>query len=97
LTSSMFNIANLFTNSDQGALFAGRTKQNPSPGRSQLPLLPLHLSRPSNLRSILPIALWLASGRPSSGGSPLRGGWSLYTDSTFAEVESMPSRLCLRP
>jgi len=49
LTSSMSNTANLLTSSDQGALFAGYTKQNPSPGRSQLSLLLLHLSRPSNL------------------------------------------------
>ena len=33
LTSSMFNTANLLT-SDRGALFAGRAKQNPPPGRS---------------------------------------------------------------
>jgi len=32
LTSSTFNTANLFTNSDQDTLFAGRTKQNPPPG-----------------------------------------------------------------
>ena len=31
LTSSMFNTANLFTDSDWGALFAGCTKQNPPP------------------------------------------------------------------
>jgi len=49
LTSSMSNTANLLTSSDQGALFAGRVKQNPPPGRSQLPLLLLHLSRPLNL------------------------------------------------
>ena len=49
LSSSTSNIANLLTSSDQGALFAGRAKQNPPLGRSQLPLLLLHLSRPSNL------------------------------------------------
>jgi len=49
LTSSMFNTANLFTNSDQGALFAGRTKQNLLLGWSQLPLSLLHLSKLSSL------------------------------------------------
>ena len=97
LTSSMFNTANLFTNSDRGALFTSRTKQNPPPGRGQLPLLLLHLSRPSNLRSILPIAPRLTSGRLSGGGSPLRGGWPLRTNSTLVEVESAPSGLRLRP
>ena len=29
LVSSIFNTVNLFTNSDQGTLFAGRAKQNP--------------------------------------------------------------------
>ena len=49
LTSSTSNTANLLTSSDRGALFTGCAKQNPPPGRSQLPLLLLHLSRPSNL------------------------------------------------
>jgi len=49
LTSSTSNTANLLTSGDRGALFAGRAKQNPPPGRSQLPLLLLHPSRPSNL------------------------------------------------
>ena len=97
LTSSTFNTANLFTNSDQGALFTGRTKQNPSLGRGQLPLLLLHLSRPSNLQSILPVAPWLTSGRLSGRGSPLQGGWPLCTDSTLIEVESAPSGLRLCP
>ena len=70
LTSSTSNTVNLLT-SDWGALFAGRAKQNPSLGRSQLPLLLLHLSRPSNLQSILPVALWLTSGRLDGGDSPL--------------------------
>ena len=55
LTSSTSNTANLLTSSDQGALFAGHAKQNPPPERSQLPLLLLHPSRPSNLQSILPV------------------------------------------
>ena len=97
LTSSTFNIANLFTNSDWGALFASRTKQNPPLGRGQLPLLLLHLSRLSNLQSILPIAPQLTSGHLSSGGSPLRGSWPLCTDSTLVEVESAPFRLRLHP
>jgi len=97
LTSSMFNTANLFTNSDRDALFAGYTKQNPLPGRGQLPLLLLYLSRPSNLQSILPVALRLTFRCLSSGSSPLRGGWSLCTDSTLTEVESVPSGLRLCP
>ena len=97
LTSSTFNTANLFTNSNRGALFAGRTKQNSPLGRGQLPLLLLHLSRPSNLQSILPVAPQLTSGHLSSGGSPLRGGWPLCTNSTLAEVESTSSGLCLHP
>ena len=71
LTSSMFNTTNLFTNSNRGALFAGRTKQNPPLGQSPLPLPLLHPSRPLNLQSILPVALQLASGRPSGESSPL--------------------------
>jgi len=49
LTSSTSNTANLLTSGDWGALFVSRAKQNPPLGRSQLPLLLLHLSRPSNL------------------------------------------------
>ena len=49
LTSSTFNTANLFTNSDRGALFIGHTKQNPSLGWSQLPLPLLHSSKLLNL------------------------------------------------
>ena len=97
LTSSTFNTANLFTNSDWGALFAGHTKQNSPPERGQLPLLLLHLSRPSNLQSILPVAPRLTFRRLSDGSSPLRGGWSLRTDSTLTEVESVPSGLRLCP
>ena len=72
LTSSTFNTANLFTNSDRGVLFAGHTKQNPPPGWSLLPLPLLHPSKPLNLRSILPIAPWLASRHSSGRGSPLQ-------------------------
>ena len=61
LTSSTSNTANLLTSSDQGTLFAGCAKQNPPPGRIQLPLLLLHLSRPSNLQLILSIAPRLTS------------------------------------
>ena len=75
LTSSMSNTANLLT-SDQGALFVGCAKQNPPPGRSQLPLLLLHPSRPSNLQLILPVALQLTSGRLDGGDSPSRDGWA---------------------
>ena len=71
LTSSTSNTVNLLTSSDRGALFAGRAKQNPPPGRSQLPLLLLHLSRPSNLQSILPVAPRLTSGRLDGRDSPL--------------------------
>ena len=71
LTSSTFNTANLFTNSDRGALFASHTKQNPPLGQSQLSLPLLYSSKLLNLRSILPVALRLASRRPSSGSSPL--------------------------
>ena len=97
LTSSTFNTANLFTNSDWSALFTGHTKQNPPPGRGQLPLLLLHLSRPSNLQSNLPVAPRLTFRRLSSGSSPLQDSWSLRTDSTLTEVESVPSGLRLRP
>ena len=71
LTSSTFNTVNLFTNSDWGVLFASHAKQNPPPGQSQLPLPLLHPSKPLNLRSILSVALQLASRHPSGGGSPL--------------------------
>jgi len=71
LISSMSNTANLLTSSDRGALFTGRAKQNPPLGRSQLPLLLLHLSRPTNLQSILPVALWLTFGRLDGEDSPL--------------------------
>jgi len=82
----MSNTANLLTSSNQGVLFAGHAKQNPPPGRSQLPLLLLHLSRPSNLQSILPVALRLTSRRLDSGDSPLRDGWALHIDNIPAEV-----------
>jgi len=71
LTSSTSNTVNLLTSSDWGALFTGRAKQNPPLGKIQLPLLLLYLSRPSNLRSILFVALWLTSGRLDSRNSPL--------------------------
>jgi len=80
LTSFTSNIANLLTSSNQSALFTSRAKQNPPLGRSQLPLLLLHLSRPSNLRSILPVALWLTFGRLDGEDSPLRDGWALCID-----------------
>ena len=70
LSSSTSNTANLLTSSDQGTLFAGRTKQNPPPGRSQLPLLLLHLLRPLNLQSILPVAPRLTSRHLDSWDSP---------------------------
>ena len=96
LISSTFNTVNLFTNSNWGILFAGRTKQNPSLGQSPLPL-PLHPSKPLNLQLILPAAPRLASRHLSGGGNPLRGGWPLHTDSTLIKVGSTSSRLCLRP
>jgi len=74
LTSSMFNTANLFTDSDRGALFASCTKQNPSWGRSILPLLLLRPSEPSSLQLIPPFVLRLTFGHPSDGGSPSQDG-----------------------
>ena len=47
--SSTFNTVNLFTDSDQGALFAGCTKQNPPLGWSMLLLPLLYSSEPSSL------------------------------------------------
>ena len=74
LTSSTSNTVNLLTSSDWGALFAGRTKKNPSLGLSK-PFFPLlHPLGPLNLQSIPPFALWLISRRPNSGGSPLQDG-----------------------
>ena len=97
LTSSTSNTANLLTSSDWGALFAGRAKQNPSPGLNK-PLLPLlHPLEPLNLQSIPPFAPWLTSGHPNSGGSPSQDGWSLCTNSNLTEVKSVFSRLHLRP
>ena len=49
LTSSIFNTAKLFTNSNQGALFTSYTKQNPPLGQSKLSLPLLHPSEPSSL------------------------------------------------
>ena len=49
LTSSTFNTAKLFTNSNQGALFTSYTKQNPPLGQSKLSLPLLHPSEPSSL------------------------------------------------
>jgi len=97
LTSSTSNTANLLTSSDRGALFAGHVKQNPPPGRSQLPLLLLHLSRPLNLRSILPVAPRLTSGHLDGGDSPLRDDWALRIDNILAEVQDASSRWCPRP
>jgi len=70
LTSSTFNTANLFTDSDQGILFASHTKQNPPWGQSILPLPLLHLSEPSSLQLISLFAPWLTFGHPNDGGSP---------------------------
>jgi len=91
LTSSMSNTANLLASSDQSALFAGRVKQNSPPGRSQLPLLLLHLLRLSNLRSILPIAPQLISGHLDGGDSPLRDDWALRIDNILAEMQGVSS------
>jgi len=74
LTSSTFNTANLFTNSDQDALFAGCTKQNPLRGQSILPLPLLHLLEPSSLQLIPPFALQLTFGHPNDRGSPSQDG-----------------------
>ena len=49
LTSSTSNTANLLTSDDQGALFAGYTKQNPPLGLSKLSLSLLHPSEPLSL------------------------------------------------
>ena len=97
LTSSMSNTVNLLTSSDRGALFVSRAKQNPPLGRSQLPLLLLHPSRPSNLQSILPVAPRLTSGRLDGGDSPLRDGWALRIDNILTEVWGASSRWCPCP
>ena len=70
LASSMFNIANLFTNGDWGTLFTSCTKQNPFLEQSTLSFLPLHPSEPSNLQLVSLFVLQLTFERPSSGGSP---------------------------
>jgi len=49
LVSSMFNIANLFTNSDWGVLFTGCTKQNPLLEWGKSPPPPQHSSGPLSL------------------------------------------------
>ena len=67
LTSSMFNIANLFTDSNQGTLFADRTKQNPPQGWSIFPLSLLHLSEPSSLQLIPLFAPQLTFGHSNDG------------------------------
>ena len=97
LTSSTSNTANLLTSSNRGVLFAGHVRQNPPLGRSQLLLLLLHLSRPLNLRSILPVASRLASGHPDGGDSPLRDDWALCIDNILAGVQGASSRQCPRP
>jgi len=97
LTSSTSNTANLLTSSNRGALFAGCAKQNSPSGRSQLPLLLLHLPRPSNLRSTLPVAPRLTSGRLDSGDSPSRDGWALRIDNIPAEMWGASSGRCPRP
>ena len=97
LTSFTSNTVNLLTSSDRGALFTSRVKQNPPLGRSQLPLLLLHLSRPLNLRSILPVAPWLTSRHLNSGDSPLRDDWALRINNILAEVQGASSRWCPRP
>jgi len=95
--SSTFNTVNLFTDSDQGALFTGCTKQNPPLGWSMLPFPLLYPSEPSSLQLIPPSVLWLIFGCPRSGDSLLRDGWLLCTDSTLAEVRSVSSELRLHP
>jgi len=84
LTSFTSNTVNLLTS-------GGRAKQNPPLGRSQLLLLLLHLSRPSNLQSILPVAPRLTSGRPDGGDSPLQDGWALRIDNILVEVQGASS------
>ena len=97
LISSMSNIANLLTSSNQGTLFAGRAKQNPPPGLNK-PLLPLlHSSGPLNLQSIPPFALQLTSRCPNSGSSLSQDGWPFHTDSNLIKVKSMFSELRLCP
>ena len=97
LTSSTFNTANLFTNSDRGTLFTSYTKQNPPLGQSKLPLPLLHPSELSSLQSIPPSVLQLTFGCPSGGGSPSQDGWPFHTDSMLVEVKSVFSKLCLCP
>jgi len=96
LTSSTSNTVNLLT-SDRDALFTGCAKQNPPLGRSQLPLLLLHLSRPSNLRLILPVALQLTSRCLDSRDSPSQDDWALCIDNIPTEVWGTPSGQCPRP
>ena len=97
LTFSTSNTVNLLTSSDRGALFAGRTKQNPPLGLNK-PLLPLlHPLEPLNLQSTPLFAPWLTSRHPNSRGSPSQDGWPLRTDSNLAEVKNMFSGLHLCP
>ena len=95
LTSSISNTANLLTSSDQGILFSGCAKQNPSLGLNKLLLPLLHPLGPLNLQSIPPFALQLTSRRPNGGGSPSQDGWPLHTGSNLMKVKSAFSRLCL--
>ena len=95
LTSSMSNIANLLTSSDQGVLFAGHAKQNPPPGLSKPLLPPLHPLGPLNFQSVPPSALRLTSRRPNSGDSPSQDGWPLCSNSNLTEVKSVFSGLRL--
>ena len=95
LTSSMSNTVDLLTSSDQGALFTGRTKQNPPLGLNKLLLPLLYPSGPLNLQSIPPFAPRLTSGHPNGRGSPSQDSWPLCTSSNLAEVKSAFSGLCL--
>ena len=95
LTSSMFNTVNLFTNGDQGVLFASCTRQNSFLEQSKFPLPLLYPSGLSSLQSVLSFVLQLTFKRLSSRSSPSRNSWPLYTDSILVEVKSMFSGLCL--
>ena len=88
LISSIFNTANLFTNSDWGILFTSYAKQNPLPEWSKISSPLLHPSEPLSLQSIPLSVPWLTFGYPSSGSSPSQDDWSFCTNSTLMKAKS---------
>ena len=95
LVFSMFNTANLFTNSNQGVLFTSCAKQNPLLEWDKLPPPLLHPSGPLSLQSIPPPVPQLTFGCPSGRSSPSQDNWPLRTNSTLAEIKGMSFGLCL--